>query len=115
MKPETKPESGEKHLPTAFRLDQNAPNPFSATTTIRFVIARPCHVRVSIYDRERKLVRLLHDGPLAAGAYNMEWNGRAGDGQRLPNGFYNYRLQANGFVATRKLEINHKSQAPNNK
>ncbi|GEM_PF-2126770 len=98
-----------------FRLYQNEPNPFgrgpfSASTTIRFATPKACHVRLLLYNREHELVRVLHDGPAPAGQHTLVWDGTSADGERLADGFYTYRLEANGFVATRKLELNSKSQ-----
>jgi flagellar hook assembly protein FlgD len=91
-----------------FRLYQNDPNPFSAGTTIRFATPKACHVRLLLYNREHELVRVLRDGPAPAGQHTIVWDGTTANGERLTDGFYTYRLEANGFVAARKLEINSK-------
>lgn len=102
---DSKTDTWAEQVPATFRLEQNEPNPFTTSTTIRFAIPESCHVRLSIYDRERKLVCILLDMALGSGNHKVIWNGRNSDGQRSPDGFYSYLLQANGFVATRKLEI----------
>lgn len=108
MKTDTQARAGAGEPASAFQLEQNQPNPFSDKTMIRFVIPKPCHVRLLLYNRERELVRVLHDAPTNAGRHTIVWDGVTAKGQRLADGFYTYKLEANGFVASRKLEINSK-------
>jgi flagellar hook assembly protein FlgD len=91
-----------------FRLYQNEPNPFSTSTAIKFVTPKDCHVRLLLYNREHELVRVLHDGSAPAGQHTLVWDGTTTDGERVADGLYTYRLEANGFVATRKLEMDAK-------
>lgn len=91
-----------------FCLYQNEPNPFSASTVIRFTTPKACHVRLLLYNREHELVRVLRDEQTPAGQHTILWDGTTTEGKRLADGFYTYRLEANGFVAARKLEINSK-------
>ena len=93
---------------TGFRLEQNQPTPFQKRTTIRFTVAKTCEVRLAIHNREHETIRLLVNSPLLAGQYDVVWEGKAADGKFVRNGYYSYRLEANGFVATRKLELQSK-------
>ena len=91
--------------PVEFRLYQNEPNPCAGKTTIRFAVPVTSHVRITLYDREHKLVAVLFDEVVTAGYHTIIWNGLSAEGSLLTHGFYTYRLEASGFVATRKLEI----------
>lgn len=93
------------YIPDEFRLDQNSPNPFNMRTTINFSVPRRCAVKLVVYDLREELVSVLHNGQLTPGHYSLEWDGMDIDGQRLRNGSYVYRLEAEGFVATRRLKI----------
>ena len=97
-----------KTTPQVFRLDQSNPNPFHKITRIGFSIARVCHVRLLIFNKERKLVRVLLDEPRTTGEHEIFWNGTDHQGKPLPGGFYTYQMDADGFVAARKLEIRSK-------
>jgi hypothetical protein len=90
----------------AFRLHQNAPNPFHPTTTIRFDLPQRAPVSLRIYDVAGRLVRNLVAGStLEAGPHEAAWNGQSESGQRLGAGLYFYRLQAGAFSATRRMVL----------
>lgn len=93
------------NTPDEFRLDQNSPNPFNIRTTIHFSTPRQCNVKLVVYNLREELMCILHKGQLSPGRYILEWDGMDAEGQRLKNGSYVYRLEADGFVATRRLKI----------
>jgi hypothetical protein len=68
------------------------PNPFNPQTTIRLAQQTAGPARVAIYDVFGRLVRVLHDGPLAAGRSEVSWDGRSDSGRDLPSGSYWVRL-----------------------
>ena len=90
-------------LPEDFVLDQNYPNPFNSGTVIRFALPQIDEVTLSLYNLTGQKVATLLDGPRAAGAYTIRWDGRDEVGQELASGVYLYRLQAGTQVETRKL------------
>jgi hypothetical protein len=95
-------------LPTELQLEQNTPNPFSRRTTIRFALPKPCYVRLTLQNRERKSVRVFLNESMQTGHYELAFDGKAADGKRLGPGLYTYRLETDGFCASRKLEIRTK-------
>ena len=88
-----------------FRLEKNTPNPFDTETSIRFCIPRRCDVKLALTNNRDEVVCVLVNTPLAAGCYTIIWDAIDHDGQRIASGNYTYRLEANGFMAIRKLEI----------
>jgi len=84
-------------------LRQNIPNPFNPETVIRYSLARTGPVTIRIYNVSGALVRTLVDKPQAAGEYVARWNGTDDRGRPLPSGAYFYRLEAHGFLDSRKL------------
>ncbi len=90
-------------LPRYFALSQNYPNPFNPTTVIEFALPRASDVRIELFDITGRLVRTLADGPMAAGTYSVTFDGRSSSGNQLATGVYFYRLQADSFVATKKM------------
>ena len=63
----------ETSLPDAFQLLANFPNPFNPETTIRYSVARPSMVRVSVYNLAGQLVETLAAQPQRAGMHQVTW------------------------------------------
>lgn len=85
-------------LPTVFKLEQNAPNPFSTSTEIQFDLPEASHVELVVYDLLGREVMRLVDAELGAGYHQATFN--AGD---LPSGVYLYRFTAGEFTETRRM------------
>jgi len=79
--------------PPAFSLAQNVPNPFNPSTTIRFDVPSNGHVELAIYGTNGQLVRVLVDGPLAAGGHAVTWDGTNAAGRACASGVYLCRLE----------------------
>lgn len=81
-------------------LAQNEPNPFSASTVIRYSLHQPSHVRLRIYDVSGRVVATPVDGAMEAGehATRVERGG-------LADGIYLYRLEADGIVETKRMIV----------
>jgi hypothetical protein len=84
--------------PLDFSLTQNYPNPFNPSTTIEFNIPAAGAVSLAVFDMLGRRVATLVNEQLQPGRYRTTW-----DATGLPSGVYLYRLQAGGFVQTRKL------------
>ncbi len=65
-----------------------APNPARAGASVSFVLARAQEVRLAVHDPAGRLIRLLHDGPLPAGAHAFDWDGRDRQGRPVDAGVY---------------------------
>jgi len=86
-------------------LAQNYPNPFNPQTTIAFSIAQRANVDLEVYDVNGALVRTLANDTRAAGAYQVEWDGRDTHGTAVASGVYFYKLNAGSFTQTRKMVL----------
>ena len=93
-------------LPGAFELFQNFPNPFNASTTFRYALPEPCHVRLEIFTTLGQHVALLADGEQDAGFHNITWS------TDVTSGIYYYRLTATPrgdpgrrYAGTRKMIV----------
>ncbi|MFH1162184.1 MAG: T9SS type A sorting domain-containing protein [Candidatus Jorgensenbacteria bacterium] len=93
----------ETTLLTGFVLSQNYPNPFNPSTTIEFALPKSSLVTLKVMNLMGQEVAVLVSSELSAGTHRIEWNPSASSGQVLPSGIYFARLEANGFVATRKM------------
>ena len=87
-------------VPERFILEQNYPNPFNPATTIRFTLAQPQEVTLTVYDVYDREVATLLDGLRPAGTHEVVFDARA-----LASGSYVYRLQAGSGVATKIMTL----------
>jgi hypothetical protein len=84
----------------AFRLAQNSPNPFGASTTIAYELPAAGPITLQLYDALGRAVATLQDRVKAAGPGSIEL--AAGE---LRSGVYFYRLEAAGQSETKKLIV----------
>ena len=89
--------------PAEYALSQNFPNPFNPQTTIHYALARSGPIELAIYDVNGQRVRGLVDGLQEMGEHTATWDGQDDRGKAVASGVYFCRLQADGFVDTRKL------------
>lgn len=78
------------------------PNPFSASTTIRFRITVADHALVEIYDVHGRMLNRLFDGE-AIGTIETKWQGTNMNGEKLNSGLYFVSLKTNGNTIVKKL------------
>lgn len=64
------------------------PQPASGAQRILLTLPRASQVRVDVYDLRGRHVRTLADGTKPAGEVLLNWDGRDGEGRRVPTGVY---------------------------
>jgi len=89
-----------KELPRESELEQNFPNPFNPATNITYTIPLSGSVRLAVFNLLGQEVALIYEGVQTAGMYTFEFKN-----SELPSGIYFYRIQAPGFVETKKMVI----------
>ncbi len=77
---------------------RNHPNPFSSSTILDLVIARPTQVRVSIYNILGQHVVTVADNRMPAGMHSLMV-----DTTEFPNGMYVCVIEAEGAVRSKRL------------
>ena len=87
-------------VPSAFSLRQNYPNPFNSETIIRFNVARSSHVKINVFDTLGRRVQTIVETYLTPGQYSIKFASRS-----LSTGVYFYRMNADGFVDTKKFVL----------
>ena len=92
----------EEDLVLINRLDQNIPNPFNPSTTIKFNLANAQSVQLDIYNSKGQLVKNLTSDSYGAGPHSVVWNGDNNSGSSVGSGIYFYVLQSTDFRLIRK-------------
>jgi plastocyanin len=87
-------------LPEGFSLQPNYPNPFNASTIIRFATDKEAYATLEVYDITGRRVDVLQNGMVNAGEHSVIW-----DGTGKSTGVYFYRLSLNGKSATRAMVL----------
>jgi hypothetical protein len=98
-------ETSNETVPGRFTLEQNHPNPFSSTTSIRFNLREPAYVALAIYNALGEEVAVLVRGRQSAGIHPVSWDGRDPKGQAMSQGVYFYLLQVGERRASRKMVL----------
>ncbi len=81
-----------------FRLDQNHPNPFNPSTTIRYSLPRPSRVKLEIFNISGQRVAELVDAHQPRGEHKVKFSAA-----HLPSGTYFCRIQAGDWIQTKKI------------
>jgi photosystem II stability/assembly factor-like uncharacterized protein len=92
-------------VPSSFRLEQNFPNPFNPSTTIRYDLPMTSRVTLRVFNVLGQLIETIVLAEQSAGSRQIAWNA-----DRHPSGLYIYRLVARGsdgstFVQAKKMML----------
>ncbi len=93
------------HVPTQFVLYPNFPNPFNPVTTFLFELPQSENIQLAIFNSRGQLVRMLIDGPQAAGLHSVRWDGLNSQGKSVASGVYHYQLKTASFSQTKKMVL----------
>lgn len=80
-------------IPAEFKLNQNFPNPFNPTTTIKYSIGKASEVKMTVFDILGKKVKTLVNETQAPGTYQVTWDGTNALDQKVGTGIYFYKLE----------------------
>jgi hypothetical protein len=84
--------------PTKFELSQNYPNPFNPVTTIKFFVPQSGNVKLTVYNLLGEQIAEPVNGFKEAGIHTINFNAA-----ELNSGVYVYKIEANGFLQSRKM------------
>jgi hypothetical protein len=90
--------SKQKSIPTQYSLEQNFPNPFNPSTTIKFSIPESAEVSLNIYNTLGQKITELINSKLESGWYSYEWNA-----MNHASGIYIYELRTDQFISVKKM------------
>jgi len=85
-------------IPSNFALQQNFPNPFNPSTTIKFSIPSESFTTLKVYDVLGNEIEKLVNEYLPAGNYEINFSASS-----FSSGIYFYRITSGSFTAVKKL------------
>ena len=98
-------------LSSAFELAQNRPNPFRASTEVRFTLPQRSHLKLAVFDVAGREIATLANGAWDAGSHSVRWSGRTDSGETARRGVYFVRMAAGlasgeqPFTSVRKMIV----------
>lgn len=87
-----------QETPGTFTLQQNFPNPFNPSTTIKLSIPSESYTTLKIYDVLGNEIEELVNEQLPAGNYKFNFVA-----DNLPSGIYFYKITSGSFTAVKKM------------
>lgn len=83
-----------------YELEQNFPNPFNTSTTIKYSIKEDGFVKLTIFDILGQEIENILNEFKFAGNYLIQFNAT-----KLPSGMYLYRLESDKFSKIQKMTL----------
>jgi hypothetical protein len=83
-----------------YTLAQNAPNPSTGYTVIKYMVPVRTKVTLALYDMQGRQVRVLVNGSKEAGEHRFEL-----DTRNLGKGMYFYRMESDQFSSAKRLMV----------
>ncbi|NQT24808.1 PKD domain-containing protein [candidate division KSB1 bacterium] len=92
------------NIPTQFQLYPNYPNPFNASTLIRYDLPEKSIVHLVIYNSRGKVIRQLETGVgRKAGCHTIMWDGKTDHGLDAASGVYICQIHTRSIQKSIKL------------
>jgi len=95
----------EMELKLTFNLQKIEPNPAKEFTRIYYSIAKPCHVKIYVYDKKGAIVKKIVDEYKPQGIYREFWGICDENNNLLPDGEYFIKFEAGKYKETKKILI----------
>lgn len=83
-------------VPGQFQAGKPYPNPFSYSVNVPFIINTEGDLAFTVYNLSGQKIRVLHFSSVAAGSYNVIWDGCSQDGSPQRPGLYVYAITFKG-------------------
>jgi photosystem II stability/assembly factor-like uncharacterized protein len=82
----------------SFSLENNFPNPFNPSTTIKYTVEQRGIVKINIYNSIGQYIETILYSMKDKGSYSIQWHPN-----NLSSGIYYYRIEMNGTWLSRKM------------
>jgi len=92
-------------IPNKIELSPNFPNPFNASTEIKYSLPFEHKVSITISDILGRKIRILVNENQQPGYKSVIWDGRNDNGETVSSGIYLYRLAIADMVITKQMTL----------
>jgi hypothetical protein len=92
-------------VPVAFKLVQNAPNPFNPVTKVAYHVPSASRVTIRVFDVTGRLVTTLVDGVVEPGRHTAVWNGTNDRGESVGSGVYFCTMETPDYSSSHKMTL----------
>ncbi len=89
--------------PAVAAVHSLGPNPFRSAVRLRLSLGTSGPAAVRVFDLAGRLVRTLADRPFAAGAHDLDWDGRDDRAVPVVAGLYFVEMRAGSAVASERV------------
>ena len=86
-------------------LSQNAPNPFTTSTSLSYHMPRSGFVQLEIFNTAGQLVRTLVNDHRTSGRHQIAWKAVDQNGRPVSNGIYNCQLRTAQTILTMRMAL----------
>ena len=90
-------------IPKDFSLQNNYPNPFNPTTSLRYDLPENSMVNVTIYDMLGRQIKTLVNQDQIAGYKSVVWDATNDYGKPVSAGIYLYQIRVGNYIQTKKM------------
>jgi agmatine deiminase len=81
------------------------PNPLADNATIPFTNLESGNMKLEIMNIQGQVIRTLVNGAIESGSHTIAWDGTDGDGNKVSNGIYIYRLTGQNSCLTKRMIV----------
>lgn len=92
-------------VPNKIELSPSFPNPFNASTEIKYSLPFEHQVTITIFDILGRKIRTLVNENQQPGYQSVIWDGRDDKGATVSSGIYLYRLSIADMVITKQMTL----------
>ena len=87
----------------SFSLNNNYPNPFNPKTWLSYYLPKETYVRLSIYNMQGELVKILINDIQSQGLKIIDWDATNSKGNKVGSGIYIYNIRTSDYQESKRL------------
>ena len=93
----------ESNIPQIIEVFPAYPNPFNPATQLSFVLQKPSHVKIKIFNILGEQIKTILENDLSTGFHKVSWNGKNKSGQNVSSGLYVYTIKIGNIIIPNKI------------